>query len=229
MADRWCETVGEHRGTRLRFDTFNLYHANYWIIKPATEGYEEKGCSLVEIMAIQVQRPNWFVSHAWIEPWLMCGGRLCYCVYFKRNDFVWGWAQILVNGVGSRRGSYRNQTNPCPESWQETGACAAELVTFLMWMEDDGRQLFCCQCVYANGGCPLSTWFYHVLSPKEMVLKCIKYVVRNGTDTFYIFCLPNQRWCGTSVPIGFGPWGSFRMAWGHPVCHWDGVTSGCLG
>ena len=37
----------------------------------------------------------------------------------------------------------------------------------------------------------------------------IKYVVRNGTDTFYIFCLPNQRWCGTSVPIGFGPWGSF--------------------
>lgn len=116
MADRWCETVGEHRGTRLRFDTFNLYHANYWIIKPATEGYEKKGCSLVEIMAIQVQRPNWFVSHAWIEPWLMCGGRLCYCVYFKRNYFVWGWAQILVNGPGSRRGSYRNQTNPCTES-----------------------------------------------------------------------------------------------------------------
>lgn len=35
----------------------------------------------------------------------------------------------------------------------------------------------------------------------------IKYVVRNGTDTFYIFCLPDsdQRWCGASVPIGFGP------------------------
>ena len=57
----------------------------------------------------------------------------------------------------------------------------------------------------------------------------IKYVVRNGTDTFYIFCLPNQWWCGTSVLIGFGPWGNFRMAWGNPVCHWDGVTSGCLG
>ena len=57
----------------------------------------------------------------------------------------------------------------------------------------------------------------------------IKYVVRNGTDTFSIFCLPNQRWCGTSVPIGFGPWGNSRMAWGNAVCHWDGVTSGCLG
>ena len=57
----------------------------------------------------------------------------------------------------------------------------------------------------------------------------IKYVVRNGTDTFYIFCLPNQRWCGTSVPIGFGPGGNFRMAWGNPVCRWDGVASGCLG
>ena len=57
----------------------------------------------------------------------------------------------------------------------------------------------------------------------------IKYAGRNGTDTFYIFCLPNQRRRGTSVPIGFGPWGNFRMAWGNPVCHWDGVTSGCLG
>ena len=47
----------------------------------------------------------------------------------------------------------------------------------------------------------------------------IKYVVRNGTDTFYIFCLPDsdQRWCGASVPIGFGPWGDFRMAWGNPL------------
>ena len=108
--------------------------------------------------------------------------------------------QVLVNAVGSRRGSYRNQTNPCPESWQENGACAAELVTFLIWME---------------GSC--------------FAVNAVTYVVRNGTDTFYIFCLPNQRWCGTSVPIGFGPWGNFRMAWGNPVCHWDGVTSGCLG
>lgn len=25
---------------------------------------------MVELMAIQVQRPHWFVSHAWIEPWI---------------------------------------------------------------------------------------------------------------------------------------------------------------
>ncbi|CAL1128840.1 unnamed protein product [Cladocopium goreaui] len=68
MADRWCETFGEQRGTRLQFETFNLYHANHWIIKPATDGYAKKGCSMVELMAIQVQRPHWFVSHAWIEP-----------------------------------------------------------------------------------------------------------------------------------------------------------------
>ena len=57
----------------------------------------------------------------------------------------------------------------------------------------------------------------------------IKYKVRNGTDTFYMFCLPNQRWRGTSVPIGFGPWGNFRFAWGNPACHGDGVTSGAWG
>ena len=69
MADGWCETFGEHRGKRLQVDTFNLYHANFWIIKPATEGYGTgSGCSLVEIMAVCVQRPDWFVSHAWIEP-----------------------------------------------------------------------------------------------------------------------------------------------------------------
>ena len=35
------------------------------------DGYAKKGCSMVEIMAIQVQRPHWFVSHAWIEPCLI--------------------------------------------------------------------------------------------------------------------------------------------------------------
>ncbi|CAL1157297.1 unnamed protein product [Cladocopium goreaui] len=39
MADRWCETFGEQRGTRLQFETFNLYDANHWIIKPATEAW----------------------------------------------------------------------------------------------------------------------------------------------------------------------------------------------
>ena len=46
--------------------------------------------------------------------------------------------------------------------------------------------------------------FNLVLSPKEMVFS-INYVVRNGTDTFYIFCLPNERWCGTSVPKDLVP------------------------
>ena len=39
MADRWCETFGEQRGTRLQFEMFNLYHANHWIIKPAAEAW----------------------------------------------------------------------------------------------------------------------------------------------------------------------------------------------
>ena len=72
MADRCCEPFGEDRGTKLKFEDFNLYHADYWLIKPATRGYQDKGCSLVEVMAVEAQRPHWFVSHAWIEPWPMC-------------------------------------------------------------------------------------------------------------------------------------------------------------
>ena len=70
MADRWFETYGANAGSRLTFGTFNLYHANHWIIKPATQGYhEQNGCSLVEVMALDphVQKPRWFVSHAWID------------------------------------------------------------------------------------------------------------------------------------------------------------------
>ena len=85
----------------------------------------------------------------------------------------------------------------------------------------DGRQLFCIVLLSMA-----VAHFQHGFITKG---DGINYVVRYGTDTFYIFCLPNQRWCGTSVPIGFGPWGNFRMAWGNPVCHRDGVTSGCLG
>ena len=68
MADRCCETFGADHGTKLKFEDFNLYHADYWFIKPATQGYQDKGCSLVEVMAVEAQRPHWFVSHAWIEP-----------------------------------------------------------------------------------------------------------------------------------------------------------------
>ena len=37
----------------------------------------------------------------------------------------------------------------------------------------------------------------------------IRYVFRNGIDIFQLFYLLNQRWCGISVPIGFGPWDNF--------------------
>ena len=107
---------------------------------------------------------------------------------------------------------FKQAEDPCPESWQENGACAAELVTFLIWMEGS--------CFAVNACVPMGVdHFQHGFITKG---DGIKYVARNGTDTFYIFCLPNQRWCGTSVPVGFGPCGNFRMAWGNPVCHWDG-------
>ncbi|CAL1154760.1 unnamed protein product [Cladocopium goreaui] len=35
-ACRWAETFGDERGRPLSFEAFNLYHANYWIIGPAT-------------------------------------------------------------------------------------------------------------------------------------------------------------------------------------------------
>ena len=82
MADRCCETFGEDRGTKLKFEDFNLYHADYWLIKPATQGYQDKGCSLVEVMAVEAQTPHWFVSHAWIEPWL------CNLLRFKKRGTV---------------------------------------------------------------------------------------------------------------------------------------------
>ena len=99
------------------------------------------------------------------------------------------------------------------------GVPCGDLVTFLIWMEGS--------CFAVNACVPMAVaHFQHGFITKG---DGIKYVARNGTDTFLIFCLPNQGWRGTSVPIGFGPWGNFRLDWGNPVCHWDGVTSGCLG
>ena len=54
----------------LVIKVFNLYHAAYWIISPATaEARGGKGCSYVELIATKVaeQRPHFFVSHAWVE------------------------------------------------------------------------------------------------------------------------------------------------------------------
>lgn len=57
-------------GCRIPEEKFNLYHASYWIINPATQGYGLVGCSLVELIAedAELQKPRWFVSHAWLEP-----------------------------------------------------------------------------------------------------------------------------------------------------------------
>ena len=40
---------------------FNLYHANFWVIEPATAGHGRGGCSYVELVATsaQMQRPLW--------------------------------------------------------------------------------------------------------------------------------------------------------------------------
>lgn len=72
QAFAWHEA---HRGSpsygcRIPEEKFNLYHASYWIINPATQGYGLVGCSLVELIAedAELQKPRWFVSHAWLEP-----------------------------------------------------------------------------------------------------------------------------------------------------------------
>ena len=42
-------------------EAFNLYHANFWVIEPATAGHGRGGCSYVELVATsaQMQRPVW--------------------------------------------------------------------------------------------------------------------------------------------------------------------------
>ncbi|CAE7501557.1 Igfals [Symbiodinium natans] len=60
-----------HFGQLLTPESFNLYHANYWLISPSTQGLRNgKGCSYVELVAPDAasQLPGWFVSHAWLEP-----------------------------------------------------------------------------------------------------------------------------------------------------------------
>ena len=50
----WAGSVGEERGKPLSFDTFNLYHADEWIIRPATAvlpgSSHGTGCSYVELL-----------------------------------------------------------------------------------------------------------------------------------------------------------------------------------
>ncbi|CAL1139170.1 unnamed protein product [Cladocopium goreaui] len=70
VASSWCEAHHLGYGQPLSFEAFNLYHANFWVIGPATAGHGRGGCSYVELVATsaQMQRPLWFVSHAWLEP-----------------------------------------------------------------------------------------------------------------------------------------------------------------
>ena len=50
----WAASFGEEHGRPLSFDTFNLYHADEWIIRPATAAVPGSshgtGCSYVELL-----------------------------------------------------------------------------------------------------------------------------------------------------------------------------------
>ncbi|CAE7243837.1 unnamed protein product, partial [Symbiodinium pilosum] len=47
----WTGTFGEERGRALSYETFNLYHADQWILKPATAGLADTK---------EDQHPAWF-------------------------------------------------------------------------------------------------------------------------------------------------------------------------
>lgn len=69
IIDGWSD-IGRNSpqfGQVLCYNTFNLYHAVDWIIRPATKTLL---CSYVELVTVEakLQRPQWFVSHAWSEP-----------------------------------------------------------------------------------------------------------------------------------------------------------------
>ena len=51
---RWAETFGDERGRPLSFEAFNLYHANDWIIGPATAATDaHEACSYVELLGLR--------------------------------------------------------------------------------------------------------------------------------------------------------------------------------
>ena len=53
-ACRWAETFGDERGRPLSFEAFNLYHANCWIIGPATAATDaHEACSYVELLGFR--------------------------------------------------------------------------------------------------------------------------------------------------------------------------------
>ena len=51
----WARSFGEERGKPLSYNVFNLYHADEWIIRPATAAvpgtsHGRRGCSYVEFL-----------------------------------------------------------------------------------------------------------------------------------------------------------------------------------
>ncbi|CAE7516786.1 unnamed protein product [Symbiodinium necroappetens] len=90
----WTGTFGEERGRALSYETFNLYHADQWILRPATAGRRGPGCSYVELVADtkEDQHPEWFVSHAWLEPirlFLLCLCRHAAVRGLRRTAAYW--------------------------------------------------------------------------------------------------------------------------------------------
>merc|ERR1719361_1781024 len=53
------------RGRRITWDVANMYHVCEHFIMPITK---TAACSYVEIVASEVQKPVWMVSHAWSTP-----------------------------------------------------------------------------------------------------------------------------------------------------------------
>lgn len=60
--DSWLDWHGNQLG--LLSSAINLYHVCDNLIRPITEEWK---CSYVELVALQVQRPCWFLSHWWGE------------------------------------------------------------------------------------------------------------------------------------------------------------------
>ncbi|CAE7510557.1 atk [Symbiodinium sp. CCMP2592] len=54
MVQCWFGTFGAECGLPLSFESFNLYHADYWILQPATAGAGGRGCSYVEAVALTI-------------------------------------------------------------------------------------------------------------------------------------------------------------------------------
>jgi hypothetical protein len=56
--------VSRTAGQKLHIDFMNLYHVNYWVIKPSTQ---EKNCSFVEMLTSEKQKAKFFAIHYWGE------------------------------------------------------------------------------------------------------------------------------------------------------------------